>query len=81
MIGVITLHAVAPHEFGRGGNLDFLEHTAALVAGAIENAYLYEDATRKVELLTELSRLAQQVASTVGGRGPPADGGRRRRGS
>jgi GAF domain-containing protein len=65
VIGVITLHAVAPHEFGRG-DLDFLEHTAALVAEAIENAHLYEDATRKVELLTELSRLAQQVASSMG---------------
>ncbi len=64
VIGVITLHAVAPHEFGRG-DLDFLEHTAALVAGAIENAHLYEDATRKVGLLTELSRLAQQVASSA----------------
>jgi len=65
VIGVITLHAVAPHEFGRG-DLDFLEHTAALVAGAIENAHLYEDATRKVGLLTELSRLAQRIASSTG---------------
>ena len=64
VIGVITLHAVAPHEFGRG-DLDFLEHTAALVAGAIENAHLYEDATRKVGLLTELSRLAQRIASSA----------------
>jgi len=65
VIGVITLHAVAPHEFGRG-DLDFLEHTAALVAGAIENAHLYEDATRKVGLLTELSRLGQRIASSTG---------------
>jgi GAF domain-containing protein len=65
VIGVITLHAVAPHEFGRG-DLDFLEHTAALVGGAIENARLYEDATRKVGLLTELSRLAQRIASSAG---------------
>jgi GAF domain-containing protein len=65
VIGVITLHAVAPHEFGRG-DLDFLEHTAALVGGAVENARLYEDATRKVGLLTELSRLAQRIASSAG---------------
>jgi sugar diacid utilization regulator/putative methionine-R-sulfoxide reductase with GAF domain len=65
VIGVITLHAVAPHEFGRG-DLDFLEHTAALVAGAIENAQLYEEATRQVGLLTQLSHLAQRIASSVG---------------
>src|SRR5712692_8539113 len=64
VIGVITLHAVAPHEFGRA-DLDFIEHTAALVAGAVENASLYEDATKKVALLTELSKLSQQIASAT----------------
>jgi len=62
VIGVISLHAVAPHEFARA-DLDFLEHTASLVAGAMENARLYEEATSKVELLTDLSRLAQRIAS------------------
>jgi GAF domain-containing protein len=63
LIGVITLHAEAPHEFGRP-DLEFVEHTAALVAGAVENATLYDQATARVELLTQLSDLAQAVASS-----------------
>ncbi|HEV2013092.1 MAG TPA: GAF domain-containing protein [Candidatus Dormibacteraeota bacterium] len=65
LIGVITLHAEAPHEFGRP-DLEFVEHTAALVAGAVENATLYDQATARVELLTQLSELAQAVASSPG---------------
>ena len=53
VIGVITLHADAPHEFARA-DLDFLEHTASLIAGAVENARLYEEATARVALLTDL---------------------------
>jgi sugar diacid utilization regulator len=55
---------MAPNEFGRS-DLDFLEHTAALVAGAAENARLYEEATTRVALLTELSKLSQQIASAT----------------
>lgn len=62
VIGAITLHAEAPHEFARA-DLDFLEHTASLIAGAVENARLYEEATARVEMLTRLSRLSQDVAS------------------
>ncbi len=65
VIGVVSLHAEAPHEFARA-DLDFLEHTASLVAGAVENARLYEEATHRVALLTDLSRLAQRIA-TAGG--------------
>ncbi len=61
-IGVITLHARAPHEF-RPQDLAFLEHAASLIAGAIENAHLYEEAVGRVEQLTRLSVLAQQVAA------------------
>jgi GAF domain-containing protein len=64
VIGVVNLHAEAPHEFVRA-DLDFLEHTASLVAGTVENARLYEDATHRVALLTDLSRLAQRIASTT----------------
>jgi GAF domain-containing protein len=63
-IGVITLHARAPHEF-RKVDLAFLENSASLIAGAIENARLYEEAIGRVELLTGLSRLAQDIASAV----------------
>ena len=64
VIGAITLHAEAPHEFNRS-DLDFLEHTASLLAGAMENARLYEVATEKVGILTELSDMARSVAATV----------------
>ena len=62
--GVITLHAEAPHEFARS-DVDFLEHTASLIVGALENAHLYDAATAKVTLLTELSRLSRRVASAA----------------
>jgi GAF domain-containing protein len=65
VIGVVSLHAEAPHEFGRA-DLDLLEHTASLVGGAVENARLYEEATARVALLTDLSRLAQRIASANG---------------
>ena len=61
-IGVITLHARAPHEF-RPADLAFLEHAASLIAGAIENARLYEEAVSRVEQLTQLSALAEHVAA------------------
>lgn len=64
VIGVITLHAEAPHEFARS-DVDFLEHTASLTAGALENARLYETATTQVALLTDLSRLSRKVASAA----------------
>jgi sugar diacid utilization regulator/GAF domain-containing protein len=61
VIGVINLHTEAPREFDRN-DLEFIEHTASLVAGAIENARLYQDATRRVAMLTELSRLSHRIA-------------------
>jgi GAF domain-containing protein len=60
--GVITLHADAPHEFARE-DLDFLEHTASLLAGAVENARLYEEATARVSLMSDISSLSQRIAS------------------
>jgi sugar diacid utilization regulator/putative methionine-R-sulfoxide reductase with GAF domain len=62
--GVITLHAEAPHEFARS-DLDFLEHTASLITGAVENARLYEEATERVALLVDLSRLSQRIAAAT----------------
>ena len=62
ILGVITLHAEAPHEFGRT-DLDFLEHTASLIAGAVDNARLYEEATARIALLSDLSRLSQRIAA------------------
>lgn len=62
VIAVINLHTEAPREFAPA-DLEFLEHTASLVAGAIDNARLYEAATERVSLLTDLSRLSQDIAS------------------
>jgi len=79
LIGVITLHAEAPHEFARA-DLDFLEHTASLIAGAVDNARLYEEATARVELLSDLSDLSQRIASAESGAslmGVVAEGTRR----
>ncbi|MEA2442888.1 MAG: hypothetical protein QOJ12_180 [Thermoleophilales bacterium] len=64
VIGVVVLHTVAPREFDEG-TLSFLEHTASLVAGAIENARLFEEARRRVDALTALSRLSQQISAAT----------------
>jgi GAF domain-containing protein len=61
-MGVIVLHTIAPREFGEG-TLNLLAHAAPLVAGAIENAQLYEDARRRVAALTALSALSQRIAA------------------
>ena len=53
VIGVVVLHTEAPREFDEDV-LNFLVHTASLVAGAIENAQLYEEARRRVDALTTL---------------------------
>jgi len=62
LVGVITLQAVAPHEFTEQ-HRTFISNTAALVAGAIENAQLYENTQRKLSILTSLSMLSQTISS------------------
>jgi GAF domain-containing protein len=62
LIGVITVQAVAPHEFTEQ-HRSFISNTAALVAGAIENAQLYENTQRKLSILTSLSVLSQTISS------------------
>jgi GAF domain-containing protein len=64
-LGTVVLHTEAPREFDEGV-LTFLVHTASLVAGAIENARLYEDTRRRVEALTRLSSLTQAIAAVDG---------------
>jgi GAF domain-containing protein len=65
VIGTVVLHTEAPREFDEGV-VNFLVHTASLVAGAIENARLYEEAGRRVEALTTLARLTQEIAAAQG---------------
>jgi GAF domain-containing protein len=61
VIGVITAHTEAPREFS-DGEVDFLVTSASLVAGAIENARLYEDARLRVAELEQLTELAEAIA-------------------
>jgi sugar diacid utilization regulator/putative methionine-R-sulfoxide reductase with GAF domain len=68
VLGVIALHAEAPHEFERA-DLDLIEHTASLIAGAVENARIYEQAAARVRLLSDLSALSQRIASAADGEG------------
>jgi GAF domain-containing protein len=64
-IGVIVLHTVAPREFDEQ-TLSLLTNTAPLLAGAIENAQLYQGARRRVQALTELAALTQRIAAMAG---------------
>ncbi|MBS1887519.1 MAG: helix-turn-helix domain-containing protein [Actinobacteria bacterium] len=61
-IGAIVLHTVAPREFDER-ILNVLSRAAALVAGAIENARLYEDAKERVAALTRLAEFGREVAA------------------
>jgi GAF domain/PucR C-terminal helix-turn-helix domain/GGDEF-like domain len=65
VIGVVVLHTVAPREFDEDA-LNFLAHTASLVAGAIENARLYEEANRRVDAMTGLAGLSQRIVAAGG---------------
>jgi GAF domain-containing protein len=62
LIGVITTRAVAPYEFTEQHQI-FASNVAALVAGAIENAQLYENTQHKLSILTSLSVLSQTISS------------------
>ena len=62
VIGVVVLHTEAPREFGQDV-LDLLVHVASLVAGAIDNARLYDRTQRQVAALSALSTLSHQLAS------------------
>jgi GAF domain-containing protein len=66
VLGVVVLHTVAPREFDEGV-LNFLVHTASLVAGAIENARLYEESRLRIDVLTNLAELSERIVA-VGGR-------------
>ena len=74
---MIVLHTEAPREFD-DDVLNFLVHTASLVAGAIENAQLYEDTRRRVDALTTLTQLSQALAAVTAARGPLRRGHARR---
>jgi GAF domain-containing protein len=64
VIGVIVLHAEAPREFA-DDDVELLTHTATLVGGAIEDAQLYEEARSRVDALTALAAVSQQLAAAT----------------
>jgi GAF domain-containing protein len=61
LIGVISLHTEAPREFAEE-EVDLLVSSASLVAGAIENARLYEEMRRRLGELEHLTELGEAVA-------------------
>jgi len=60
-IGAITLDTEAPREFS-DSEVEFLVASASLVAGAIENARLYDETRQRVGELEQLTELAEAVA-------------------
>jgi putative methionine-R-sulfoxide reductase with GAF domain len=60
VIGVISLHTEAPREF-TPAEVEVLTSSASLVAGAIENARLYEETRRRVGELEHLTELAETL--------------------
>src|SRR4051794_366070 len=65
VIGVLVLHTAAPREFSEDV-MTFLEQTASLLAGPLENARLYEQTRKRVSRLEALSRLGGQLAEASG---------------
>ncbi len=61
VIGVISAHTEAPREFTQA-EVDFLVTSASLVAGAIENARLYEEMRTRVRELETITGLAETIA-------------------
>jgi len=61
-VGAFTLHTVAPREF-TDAEVGFLVSSASLVAGAIENARLYDETRQRVGELEHLTELAEAVAA------------------
>src|SRR5436190_12180533 len=65
VIGVLVLHTAAPREFSEDV-MTFLEQTASLLGGPLENARLYEQTRKRVSRLEALSRLGGQLAEATG---------------
>jgi hypothetical protein len=62
-IAAISLHTQAPREF-TNPEADFLVSVASLVAGAIENARLYDEMRNRVRELEQLTELAEAIATS-----------------
>ena len=62
VIGVISAHTEAPHAFTQA-EVDFVVTSASLVAGAIENARLYDETRARLHELEAISELAEVIAN------------------
>src|SRR5215218_6767435 len=64
VIGVLVLHTEAPREFGEE-DVELLTHMATLVGGGIEDAQVYAETRSRVDALTALARVSQQLAAAT----------------
>ncbi len=63
LVGVITMHTEAPHEFG-DDDLIIMGTLSALIGASVENAQLYGQQTRQVQVLHSLAEASQAVVQT-----------------
>jgi len=63
LLGVVTMHTVAPHEFG-DDDLTLMSTLSSLIAVAVENAQLYERQARQVQVLHSLAEASHAVVQT-----------------
>ncbi len=63
LVGVITMHTEAPHEFD-DDDLVTMETVSSLIGAAVENAQLYERQSRQVQILHSLAEASQAVVKT-----------------
>jgi sugar diacid utilization regulator len=67
LVGVVTLHTTAPHEFTED-DLTLVAPIASLVAAAVETAQLYADRTRQLEAVRALATAVDDPGSPAGRR-------------
>jgi GAF domain-containing protein len=60
LMGVVTMHTIAPHEF-TDDDLTLMHTLSALIGAAVENATLYERQARQVRVLHSLAETSRAV--------------------
>ena len=63
LVGVITMHTEAPHEFD-DDDLVIMETVSSMIGAAVENAQLYERQGQQVQVLHSLAEASQAVVQT-----------------
>ncbi len=64
LVGVITMHTVAPHEFD-DDDLVIMETVSSMIGAAVENAQLYEQQSRQVRVLHSLAEASRALVETA----------------